>query len=128
MRYYTRFIALIAFCIFNSFQKSPQNIGALHALIAQRIKEAGTRNYALLEKTVKEVENQFETPTDTLANLYHRLASAYFNNDLEFKAIPNYQKALDIRRKLLPPNDFDLSKTGILGYSSPSNPVSLYLP
>jgi tetratricopeptide (TPR) repeat protein len=104
-------VALLVFCLFISYQKKDTSHYAVHALIAQRIKEAGTRNYALLEKTLEEVKPHFTTETDTLALLYHRLAAAYFNRDLEFKAIPAYEKALEMRRKLLPPTHFDLSKT-----------------
>jgi CHAT domain-containing protein/predicted negative regulator of RcsB-dependent stress response len=115
MRYYTRFIALIAFCIFNSFQKSPQNKHELHALIAQRLKEAGTRNAPLLEKTLQEVLPYFTIETDTLGQLYHSLAAAHFNLRNEFKSIEYYEKAYKIRSKLLSPTDFNLSKT-LQGY------------
>jgi CHAT domain-containing protein/tetratricopeptide (TPR) repeat protein len=111
MRYQTSLMAIIAFCLFISFQKSQQNTANLHALIAQRIKVAGGDDYTLLAKTVQEVETQFDLPTDTLGLLYHRLGAAYFNHDLEFKAISAYQKALDIRRKVLDKDNFDVSKT-----------------
>jgi CHAT domain-containing protein/tetratricopeptide (TPR) repeat protein len=115
MRYKNILVGIIAFCLFLSYQQKSPNHYAVHALIAERIKEAGTRNYPLLEKTLAEVKPQFSTETDTLALLYHRLATAYFNKDLEFKAIPVYEKALEIRRKVLKSNDFDLSKT-LQGY------------
>jgi tetratricopeptide (TPR) repeat protein len=108
-------IGLIAFCLFISYQNTSPSNYTVHALIAQRIKEAGTRNYTLLEKTLEEVKPHFSTETDTLAMLYHRLATAYFNRDLELKALPIYEKALEIRRKVLKHNDFDLSKT-LQGY------------
>jgi CHAT domain-containing protein/tetratricopeptide (TPR) repeat protein len=115
MRYKNILVGIIAFCLFISYQKTAPSPHALHALMAQRMKEAGGRNYKLLEQTLEEVKPHFTTETDTLAMLYHRLGAAYFNNDLELKAIPNYEKALEIRRKVLKPNDFDLSKT-LQGY------------
>jgi tetratricopeptide (TPR) repeat protein len=115
MRYKNILVGILAFCLFISYQKTASSNYALHALIAQRIKEAGGGNYKLLEQTLEEVKPHFSTETDTLAMLYHRLGAAYFNNDLELKAIPVYEKALEIRRKVLKPNDFDLSKT-LQGY------------
>ena len=115
MRYRNLLVGLIAFCLFISYQKTAPPYYALHALMAQRMKEAGGYNYKLLEQTLEEVKPHFTTETDTLAALYHRLGAAYFNNDLELKALPVYEKALEIRRKVLAPNHFDVSKT-LQGY------------
>jgi CHAT domain-containing protein/Tfp pilus assembly protein PilF len=82
-----------------------------HALIAERLAQASeTEDYNLLEKTVSEVEPHL-VETDTLALLYHRLGAMYFNARLEFKAIPYYKKALDIRNKVLPKGDYNTTKT-----------------
>jgi CHAT domain-containing protein/tetratricopeptide (TPR) repeat protein len=108
-------LIIFGFCLISFQSKNEGKTKELHALINQRIKEAGPRNYKLLEQTLQEVIPQFTTESDTLASLYHRLGTAYFNNDLEMKAIPYYQKALEIRRKVLKPNNYDLTKT-LQGY------------
>jgi CHAT domain-containing protein/tetratricopeptide (TPR) repeat protein len=108
-------LLVFAFCFISFQSKNDDKIRELSAFINQRIKEAGSENYKLLEQTLQEVAPQFTIETDTLATLYHRLGTAYFNNDLEMKAIPHYQKALEIRRKVLKPNNYDLSKT-LQGY------------
>jgi CHAT domain-containing protein/tetratricopeptide (TPR) repeat protein len=109
------FLIVFGFCFISFQTKNEGKTKELHALINQRIKEAGSDNYKLLEKTLQEVAPQFTIETDTLALLYHRLGTAYFNNDLEMKAIPYYQKALEIRRKVLKPDNYDLTKT-LQGY------------
>ncbi len=104
-------VFLFFFCLFTGFQEKKPTVEALHALIKSRIKQADTTDFLLLEKTITEVTPQFSTETDVLALLYHRMGAAYFNNDFELKAIPVYEKALEIRKKVLPPTHFDISKT-----------------
>jgi CHAT domain-containing protein/tetratricopeptide (TPR) repeat protein len=108
-------LIIFGFCLISFQSKNEGKTKELHAFINQRIKEAGSDNYKLLEKTLQEVAPKFTIETDTLGLLYHRLATAYFNNDLEFKALPIYKKALEIRRKVLKPNNYDLTKT-LQGY------------
>lgn len=108
-------ISLVIFFISVSFQSKEQDKTKLHALIVERIKAATPhKDYKLLEQTVKEVEGKLNE-TDTLALLYHRLATTYFNKDLEFEALKPYKRALDIRRKILDSHDYELTKT-IQGY------------
>jgi tetratricopeptide (TPR) repeat protein len=108
MKIYIATCFLLLGIILVSFQLSHNKY---HALIAERLAQASeTEDYNLLEKTVSEVEPHL-VETDTLALLYHRLGAMYFNARLEFKAIPYYKKALDIRSKVLPKSDYNTTKT-----------------
>lgn len=108
-------ISLFLFFISVSFQSKEDNNARLYALIIERIKQAeNTDDYTLLEETIKQFEDRLEN-TDLLALLYHKLGATYFNSDLEYNALEPYKKALNIRRKILKPYDFELAKT-IQGY------------
>jgi CHAT domain-containing protein/tetratricopeptide (TPR) repeat protein len=105
-------IGFIVFIYFlSSAYQATKSISELHPFINLRIKEANGSNYVLLEKTLQEVEDKFNIETDTLALLYHSIGAACFNSRLEFKALEYYKKALEIRLKILPPNDYNLTKT-----------------
>ena len=114
-RIYAAICLLIIGFSFASFQSKNDKTEKLHALVMERLAKASeTDDFDLLEKTITEIAPQLGE-TDTLALLYHRLGAMYFNHDLEFKALGHYKKALDIRQRVLKPNDFDLTKT-LQGY------------
>jgi CHAT domain-containing protein len=111
MRWQNYIVSIISIILFISFQQPKPSTFELHELITKRLKEAGTRNAPLLEKTLQEVLPYFTIETDTLGQLYHSLAAAHFNLRNEFKSIEYYEKAYKIRSKLLSTTDFNLSKT-----------------